>query len=369
MKKVDFIIPKNFEIKSAQRKYPVEFSATVEGIVEKLKLIKNPVFLIDANIRGLYSEQFDKLLANHPTLELDALEDTKTFEGIGKVIYWLSENKVTKGNHIIAIGGGIIQDIATFATCIFFRGVPWSFVPTTLLSMSDSCIGAKCGINLKNLKNQLGVFNSPFGVYISADFLHTLDYKDVKSGYGEILKLYLTESYEKFLELEKELDQAGSLISPLTSKHIAESLLVKKKVIEEDEYESYLRMILNYGHTFGHALETVTEHYVPHGLAVAWGLDFDNFLSVKNGWLDPKKAKHIQSFIKKHMSFKNDKPVTAEGILSASRRDKKMTSASEMNMIYFTDKNQLEIKKTPLDERLKSNLEEYLKNEDVFRSN
>jgi 3-dehydroquinate synthase len=366
MKKIEFLIPNKFEIKSAQRTYPVEFYPHVESVVESLKKIKNPVFIVDSNIRKLYSTYLDELLSSFPTLEINAIEDSKTFEGIGNVIYWLSDNKITKANHVVAIGGGIIQDIVTFSTCIFFRGVPWSLVPTTLLSMSDSCIGAKCGINLKNLKNQLGVFNSPYAVYITADFLHTLDYKDVKSGYGEILKLYLTDSFEKFTELENEINREGSLISPLTSKHVAESLLIKKKIIEEDEYEAYLRMVLNYGHTFGHALETVTDHFVPHGLAVAWGLDFDNFLSVQNGWLDQNKAKRIQSFIKKHLSFKNTKSISSDAILNASRRDKKMTSATEMNMIYFTNKNQLEIKKTPIDEKLKNILDLYLRTEDVF---
>lgn len=369
MGSVEFVVPKDFEIKSAQRTYPVEFSTSVDGVVEKLKKIKNPVFLIDPNVRKLYSKQFDSLLAANPTLEVEALEDSKTFEGIGKVIHWFSEHKCTKANHVVAIGGGIIQDIATFSTSIFFRGLPWTLVPTTLLSMSDSCIGAKCGINLKNFKNQLGVFNSPYAVLISPAFLHTLSYNDVKSGYGEILKLYLTESFEKFLELEKELNEAGSLVSPLTGKHIGESLLVKKKVIEEDEYEAYLRMILNYGHTFGHALEAETQHFVPHGLAVAWGIDFVNFISQKNGWLQMEKSKKVHDFIKKHLSFQNSKQVSTEGMMSASRRDKKMTSGTEVNMVYFTDKNKLEIIKTKLDESFKANLDEYLKQKDVFRSN
>ena len=368
MNSIQFIVPQSFEIKSAQRTYPVEFSDSVQGIIEKLKKIKNPVFLIDKNIRKIYSKQLESLLSLSPTLEIEATEDAKTFEGAGVVINWMSEQKITKCNHVVAIGGGIIQDIATFTTCIFFRGLPWTLVPTTLLSMSDSCIGAKCGISLGNLKNQLGVFNSPYAVLISPEFLGTLAPVDVKSGYGEVLKLYLTAGYDKFLELEKELDAAPTLLSPQTGKHIAESLKIKKRVIEEDEYEVYLRMILNYGHTFGHALEAETQHFVPHGLGVVWGIDFENYLSMKNGWLKEEKFVRIQKFIKKHLSFPNTKAVTAEGLLAASRRDKKMTSGTEINLIYFTDKDELEIKKTKLDDQFKLTLESYLKDQDVFHS-
>ena len=288
--------------------------------------------------------------------------------GIGKVIDWMSNQRCTKANHVVAIGGGIIQDIATFSTCIFFRGLPWTFIPTTLLSMSDSCIGAKSGINLNTLKNQLGVFNSPFAVLITPDFLKTLSMNDVKSGYGEILKLYLTAGYAKFLELEKELNESNSLLSSQTMKHIAQSLLIKKRVIEEDEYETYLRMILNYGHTFGHAVEAETHNFIPHGLGVCFGMDFVNFISKENGWLSEEKFKRIQKLIKTHLPFVNTKTITADGLLTSSKRDKKMTSVSELNMIYFTDQDHLEIKKTKLDEHFKLNLVKYLEKENLFQA-
>jgi 3-dehydroquinate synthase len=368
MQRIQFEVPQAFEVNSAQRKYPVEFFEGIDRVVEKIKSIKNPVFIIDANVRELYKNEFEKLLHNYPVLTIEATEDAKTFEGIGRIVNWLSENRVTKANHLVAIGGGIIQDVATFSSCIFFRGLPWTLVPTTLLSMSDSCIGAKCGINLNSLKNQLGVFNSPFAVWIAPAFLETLNPQDVKSGYGEILKLYLTDSYEKFLELERELGEKP-LLSELTGKHIAESLKVKKRVIEEDEYEADLRRILNYGHTFGHALEAETNHFVPHGLGVAWGIDFVNFVAVRSSWLAEDKYRKIKNFVRNHLGFENSKTVTADGLLSASKRDKKMASASDINMIFFTNQDRLEIKKIRLDDTFKVNLENYVQREDVFRGN
>jgi 3-dehydroquinate synthase len=142
--------------------------------------------------------------------------------------------------------------------------------------------------------------------------------------------------------------------------------MVKKKVIEEDEYESDLRRILNYGHTFGHALEAETNHFVPHGLGVMWGIDFVNFFAFEKGWLEQSKYSRIKKVILNHFGFKNTKAVSAEGLLTAARRDKKAASASEVNMVYFTENNCLEIKKTALDEEFKSLLERYLLNEDVF---
>lgn len=364
--KMIFPTPSSFKIKSAQREYPVEFSPTVEDIAQKVSQIKNRLFIIDQNVRKLYGQSLEPIMNGFPVLEIEATEDAKTFGGIEKVLNWLSENKCTKANHLVAIGGGIIQDITTFSTCIFFRGIPWTLVPTTLLSMSDSSIGAKCGINLKTFKNQLGVFNSPYAILITPEFLKTLSIDDIKSGYGEILKLHLTGGFEKFVELEKDLEQQEELLSPATAKHIYDSLMVKKKVIEEDEYESDLRRILNYGHTFGHALEAETNHFVPHGLGVIWGIDFVNFLAFEKGWLEKSKYSRIKKVILNHFGFKNTKFVSAEGLLTAARRDKKAASASEVNMVYFTENNCLEIKKTALDEEFKSLLERYLLNEDVF---
>ena len=356
----------NFEIKSAQRTYPVNFINTLPALADQLLNIPNAVVLIDEKVKNLYQSSLGAVFAKFPTLAIAATEENKTFVGVETVVDWFVANNVNKANHILVIGGGIIQDISAFSAGIYFRGLTWTFVPTTLLAMSDSCIGAKTGINWKAAKNQLGVFNSPFGIYICTEFLKTLDPNDIKSGYGEILKLHLTAGYEKFLKLEADIEKTGHLDSALTATHIYDSLMIKKSVIEIDEYEKDLRRILNFGHTFGHALESVTNHSVPHGLAVAWGIDFVNFLSMQAKELEPAKYQRVKNFIKKNLSQHRLEKLSAETLLSSSKRDKKAVSAKEVNMVFFTDANQLKIKKTTFDEGLSLQLTQFLSHERVF---
>lgn len=360
-------IPHNLIIKSAQKNYPVDFFPKLSLLVEQLSLIRNPIVIIDSNILHLYGAEFSTLTTSAPVFVVSANEETKSFEYVGNILAWLSDQKCTKSNHIVAIGGGIIQDLAAFCAGVFFRGLSWSFVPTTLLSMSDSCIGAKSGLNFRQSKNQIGLFNSPNRVYIAPNFLQTLSELEIKSGYGEILKLHITGGFEKFSELVSSLStQNGSLLGQHTIRHIADSLLIKKQIIEIDEYEHGLRATLNYGHTFGHAIEAATEHAIPHGIAVGWGLDFENFLAMNSGKLAYSKYKSIKEFIRMSLSVEPFQGST-ERILEFAKKDKKAVSSSEVNLILFTDEDKLQITKTRFDDQLKKQLDEYLLSEDPFR--
>lgn len=360
---------KNFEIQSGQRTYPVYFEESLKELASNLQKKENIVFVIDKKVFSLYQAELSGLFQSSPVLQIEANEENKSFSGVETVVDWFVSNRVTKSSHVVVIGGGIIQDISAFSAGVYYRGIPWTFVPTTLLAMSDSCIGAKTGINWKNAKNQLGVFNSPHAVHICTDFLKTLDPNDVKSGYGEILKLYLTAGYEKFLELEKEVGQYPNLYSVMTKKHIFESLQVKKAVIEIDEYEKDLRRILNFGHTFGHALETVTNHAIPHGLAVAWGMDFVNYLSTQDKALSHDKYLQIKAFIKRFLLVPFSEAINSDQIMAVAKRDKKAATDGIINMIYFTDGKSLEIKKTKLNEVLLARLNHYILNENLLRHN
>jgi 3-dehydroquinate synthase len=265
---------------------------------------------------------------------------------------------------VVAIGGGIIQDIATFTAHIFYRGIKWIHVPTTLLAMSDSCIGAKCGINFGAFKNQLGVFHSPTRVLICHKFLDTLFDKDIRSGYGEILKLLLTGSPELFANLQKRLDESG-FRNPELPALIYQCLNVKKGVIEADEYETDLRRILNYGHTFGHALEAVTEYEVPHGLAVAWGIDLANFISLRCDLLKEADFRSIHDFVARHFSFRVSRLVSAAELIQGARRDKKV-SAGKLNLILLDRPGSLQIVPSAFDATLEANVAEYLGKHNVI---
>ena len=164
---------------------------------------------------------------------MDANESTKTLAGVQNLIEWLLESGCNRSTTVIGIGGVIVQDLVTFTSNVFYRGASYVLIPTTLLSMCDSCIGAKCGINFGSYKNQLGVIYAPSGVHIVAQFLESLDDIEIKSGYGEILKLAITGSYDSFNQMTRQAKVHGLRGSHLLQL-IRQSLEIKQRIIEED---------------------------------------------------------------------------------------------------------------------------------------
>jgi len=350
-------------IKSGDGEYPVHFFDSLEAVLHQLESIQNTYFIVDRKVYHLYP-QLVQYLTNKTFLLLDATEEEKSWEGTGKVLKWYQENNITKANHIVAIGGGIIQDITCFSASVYYRGLSWSFVPTTVLSMSDSCIGAKCAVNFNGYKNQVGTFHSPKSVYICSEFATTLEQKDILSGYGEILKLAITGNKDLYLKLVQDLaseDLRGKILNDL----IKATLAVKKSIIEIDEYETNLRRILNYGHTLGHSLESLSDYAVPHGLAVAWGMDIINFISWKRGHLSETHFREIHGLIKKYFSFSLEKMISAEALLNGARRDKK-ASGNAVNLILLSDFGKLEIVKINFDQDLTNQVETYLKEYNLY---
>lgn len=230
--------------------------------------------------------------------------------------------------------------------------------------MADSCIGAKCGINLNAFKNQLGVFQSPSRVMISEEFLSTLSDHDLRSGYGEILKLFLIGGASDFLALTQEVAENGFRNSKILN-FIYRSLEIKKNVIEQDEYELDLRKILNYGHTFCHSLESITEHTVPHGLAVAWGVDLANYVAMKKGLLSETHYNMIHDFIAKYFHQKFEASYSVESLMQGMKRDKKAASGN-VALILLKKPGEINIVITPLDGELQSFIQDYLHLENVF---
>jgi len=220
-------------IKSGQGDYTVDFFDDIAILLQSVPREHKVVLLVDRNIANLYADYLAPLIKSMPMLLIDATEEEKTLKGITQVLNFLQESSCVKQSVVVAVGGGIIQDITTFTAHVYYRGLKWRFVPTTLLAMSDSCIGAKCGINLNEFKNQLGVFHSPSKVLICTKFLDTLSDTDICSGYGEILKLMLTNSAKHYDDFTKCIDQLGFRNSEL-DKFIYQSLSVKKSIIEVD---------------------------------------------------------------------------------------------------------------------------------------
>jgi 3-dehydroquinate synthase len=339
-------MPDSILIRSAMGDYQVDFWEDLSQALELIDQCASPLIVIDRNVARLYHDHLHTLEKRYPTLLVDALETTKTIDGVASLVTWLQENGANKKSTLIAIGGGIIQDLCAFTAHTYYRGIDWMFFPTTLLSMCDSCIGAKCGINHNQYKNQVGVFHAPKRIAIVPKFLDTLDIKDVASGYGEILKLMLTGKVADFELLETSIEKAhGELLGSHLPALIHRSLEIKRGVVEKDEYETDLRRILNYGHTFGHALETLSHYEVPHGLAVAWGVDLINYIGMRKGVLSEAWALRVRHFILRHLVFEMTFTPEAYSLIEGTKKDKKAEKGL-VNLILLHD-SPFELKVVP----------------------
>jgi len=219
------------------------------------------LLLVDRALAGL-------LPVTGPTVLVDASEKAKTLAGCESVVLEMRAAGIRRGHHVVAVGGGVVQDIATFVTDIYMRGLAWTYVPTTLMAMADSCIGGKSSINVGGVKNLVGGFHPPSRVIVDPVFLPTLPPAAVAAGLAEAVKICFCrgqDSFETYLEHYPAFEREPERLLH----HVLEA---KKWFIEIDEHDQAERLLLNFGHTFGHALEAATSHRLSHGLGVAVGI-------------------------------------------------------------------------------------------------
>lgn len=284
-----------------------------------------PHFLVDANVARLYAENLRDILAHPNTIVIEATEGNKSLEKIIPVFERLVQNKVRRGHVLVAIGGGIVQDITCFIASTLLRGLPWRFVPTTLLSQADSCIGSKSSINLGDTKNILGTFNPPQEIFVDTGFLDTLAHKEIQSGVGEIVKVHAIDGAASFDRLAVDFDRLFTDRAVLL-KYIRSALLIKQRFIEADEFDQGIRNIFNYGHSFGHAIESATQYAVPHGIAVAIGMDMANHISAARGMLPEAHYRRMHTTLRKNYADYAATPIPLDAMLAALMKDKKNTS-------------------------------------------
>ena len=310
-------------VSSSRRDYSVSFSSSIPEL--ESGLTDNSFLLIDSKVDFLYPDLSPKF--GDRVLVIEATEENKSLPFCQKVISFLVDNGMKRNYKLIAIGGGIIQDITGFVASILFRGVEWVFFPTTLLAQADSCIGSKTSINFMDAKNLVGTFYPPSKIFCCTDFLNTLEDREIKSGIGEILHYYL---YEDSLKTDDIVENYNLLFEDRSRllPHIAESLSIKQIMVEKDEFDTNERRVFNYGHTFGHAIEIISNYGVPHGQAVTLGMDLANYISFKIGLIDWDKYLSLRKILKKNMP---DFKLTEDKLdlyMSALSKDKKNISDS-----------------------------------------
>lgn len=273
-------------IESKVRKYPVYFTQDF-NFLNKFNS-KNCVFAIDEKIFHLYEDYLFRNFSQDSLIILKSQEKTKGLSKAIELYQILMKNKVKRTLKLISIGGGVTQDLTGFVASTLYRGINWVYIPTTLLAQADSCIGSKTSLNLDGYKNILGTFYPPSEIYINTSFIETLGELEFLSGLGEIIKFQLMSiKQEELPEVVKKIEIIKKTKSQTRIlKIIKESLRIKKLYIEEDEFDYGKRNLLNYGHTFGHALEATSSYHIPHGIAVLIGIIFANSISLKRKLLN-----------------------------------------------------------------------------------
>lgn len=269
------------EIRSSERTYPVDEFPDLRSALEACAE-PGTFTLIDRRVHELYAAEVGDALPAGRFLTVEAGEEAKSFDALAPVFTWLIESGLKRSGHLVVVGGGVLQDIGCFVASVLFRGVRWSLVPTTLLAQADSCIGSKSSINLGRFKNQIGTFYAPHRVALVPSVLRTLTHDDVRSGVGEMVKLHLLAGEEEYGALAAALAAVGD--DPVAlAPWVSSSLRIKQRYIEEDEFDTGVRNLLNYGHTFAHAYESVTHYAIPHGIAVTLGMLSATLLSARRG--------------------------------------------------------------------------------------
>jgi len=321
---------KNFTVRSAIHDYTVSF---VEDFTESLREILKPndTLLVDENVFRLNKDRLKPILNGFPHIFVQATEENKSYQKIGPIIEQLIQNGFRKNYKIVAIGGGITQDIATFIAANIYRGVEWNFFPTTLLAQGDSCIGGKASINFGSYKNLLGNFYPPRKILIDLSFVETLPRKEIVSGLGEMTHFYFVSSEEDY-QMMRDLHGKSFEDKSALEELIHRSLRIKKRTIEIDEFDCKERQIFNYGHSFGHAIESVTGYRVPHGIAVSHGMDIANYISLKMGLIDENLYRKMREVLKLNWNEVPLGEIDIDTFLNALRKDKK-NIGSEIRVI------------------------------------
>jgi 3-dehydroquinate synthase len=278
-------------VQSSPRPYDVTFASAepLADVIEKfVSQASHPVVLADERALEAHLKDVPSL-ADAPTMAVEATEDFKSVESALSVVDFMDSQRVNRSSVLVVIGGGIVQDVGAFAACVYKRGVPWAYVPTTMLAQADSCIGAKSGLNFHGAKNLVGVFSAPRRIVIHTGFLATLPDEDLLSGLGEVFRLSIIGGAEFLESFERRRPLAAAGDPLVLDQLIRNGLSVKRSVIEVDEFELDLRRSMNFGHSIGHALEALTRHAIPHGIAVAVGVLVEADISHQRGILSDKE--------------------------------------------------------------------------------
>lgn len=291
---------------------------------------KQRAFVVSSpEILKLWGEDLTRGFSAAPTiLTVPSGESYKRLATVERLLEELAEAGADRDSVLIAFGGGVLGDMTGFLAASYMRGVRYVQVPTTLLAQVDSSIGGKTGVNLRAGKNLAGAFHHPLAVYADVSTLGTLPAEELRAGLQESIKAGIIRDAELFALLEWERDAVIAGDPAVLARVVAASARVKAEVVNADERESGLRMILNLGHTLGHAIEAATDYkQLLHGEAVAWGMMAAIRIAAERGLISGGDADRMQSLIRAYGPMKPFR-ADAEHLVELTAKDKKNRSGA-----------------------------------------
>lgn len=289
--------------------------------------------IVDSRVADLHGQRLASILDSAASvLRVEATEDNKSLDAFPLYVEHLVAHGLRRDHMLLAIGGGIIQDITCFLASTMLRGVDWHFIPTTLLAQADSCIGSKSSVNCGAAKNILGTFKPPRRIVLDTRFLETLDRREIHSGVGEILKVHAIAGAHAFDTLAAEFD-ALFTDDAVLNRAIRRALEIKKGYIETDEFDTGPRLVFNFGHSFGHAIEAATHFAIPHGIAVTIGMDMAAAIAAGLGLEDGSAQHRMHAVLAANYQGFEDVPIPLDPFMAALSKDKKNTGAGQVTVI------------------------------------
>ena len=290
---------KKIKVALEDRSYSIMIKA---GILQNVNEVLDPLcaqhstlIVTDSNVDSLYSDKISN--CNCPKFIFPAGEKNKTIDTVTAICRKAVETGINRKSMILALGGGVCGDMAGFAAAVYMRGIGFIQIPTTLLAMVDSSVGGKTGVDLPEGKNLVGAFWQPKLVLVDPETLKTLPFEEVQNGLAEVVKYGMIYDWNFFQLLEHNLEALKDIDMDFYSEIIKRCCEIKAEVVAQDEHESGLRMILNYGHTFGHAVELLSNFDVAHGAAVSIGMAIAAELGVMTGKISKDYAERQNALL------------------------------------------------------------------------
>jgi len=276
-------------------------SISKKNIMPLIKGHKKLLLISDTGVPKNIIKKVTSITKNHSkvfTIILDQGEKSKSLSNFQSIINFLIDQKFDRSDGIIAVGGGVIGDISGFVSSTYLRGISFIQIPTTLLAQVDSSVGGKTAINIPAGKNLVGAFYNPKGVIIDTNVLHTLSSRELNAGLAEVIKYGLIQNKYLLSLLEKNVAAILNRNHKIIEEVIFESIKTKAKIVTKDEKETGIRALLNFGHTFGHAIEAHGKYKkILHGEAVAKGMLIASKISMLEGLISVKELLKIKNLL------------------------------------------------------------------------